>query len=258
MAKTDLAQIAYTYRHFSSNIDDEDFKSFIKSCIEYADKTKSQNFQDVFALHCARRLQVYPKNYYFVEIGATNGVDGSNTFMLENNESLKESWRGILVEPNDEYFNEMKKNRSHLSCYFDSRCVYNKSGETVDFLITDEPDLSCIKEYSQSDEHAVKRNNVKKVLQKKTITLYDLLEQYNIPNERINYLSIDTEGSELMILEKFFDENKNKYRIDTITVEHNYVADKRDKLARLLNQNNYIRVFPEMSRWDDFYVINTV
>lgn len=43
----------------------------------------------------------------FVEAGANNGIDQSNTVLLENNFG----WSGLLVEPNPHKFKECQANR---------------------------------------------------------------------------------------------------------------------------------------------------
>jgi hypothetical protein len=82
-----------------------------------------------------------------------------------------------------------------------------------------------------------------------TITLNDLLEKYNAPNE-IDYLSIDTEGSEYDILRSF---NFEKYNIKIITCEHNHSV-MREKIFSLLSSKGYKRKYSEFSRCDDWYI----
>jgi hypothetical protein len=54
---------------------------------------------------------------------------------------------------------------------------------------------------------------------------------------KIEYLSIDTEGSEYEILASFpFD----KYLFGCITCEHNNELEKREKIIKFLNQKNYL------------------
>ena len=69
--------------------------------------------------------------------------------------------------------------------------------------------------------------------------------------KEIDYLSIDTEGSEYEIL-KTIDFNLYKFKI--ITVEHNYTQN-RQKIYKLLTQNMYKRILTHISRWDDFYIL---
>ena len=76
-----------------------------------------------------------------------------------------------------------------------------------------------------------------------------MFKKFNIP-EDIDYLSIDTEGSEYEII-NFLD--FNKYNISIITIEHNYTPN-REKINSLLIENNYIRVLEDYSKVDDWYI----
>lgn len=213
---------------------------FIGHCLSNANETKSQNYQDVFALYETD----YKRDGYFVEFGATDGFTISNTVLLEK----KYNWSGILAEPNSHWHNDLFKNRS---CHISKKCVYSVSDETVEFIASKSPDISGIKEFASNDEHAEKRNDGD-IVYVQTISLVDLLESYSAPNE-IDYLSIDTEGSEYHILKAFFDNPKN-YNIHIITVEHNYVNEERERIFNLLTENGYQRKFMPFSRCDDFYV----
>ena len=81
-----------------------------------------------------------------------------------------------------------------------------------------------------------------------TISLEDLLKKYSAP-KRIDYLSIDTEGSEYEILSNF---NFDAYDIRVITCEHNYMPE-RDKIYKLLTSKGFFRVETNKSQWDDWY-----
>ena len=84
-----------------------------------------------------------------------------------------------------------------------------KIGEIIYNGIDPEPGLSSLKEYADNGDWASKvrlKNSKKEIVE--TITLNDLLDFYNAP-KIIDYLSIDSEGSELDIL-KSFDFSKRK------------------------------------------------
>jgi hypothetical protein len=82
-----------------------------------------------------------------------------------------------------------------------------------------------------------------------SVTLNDLLEEHRAPNY-IDFISIDTEGSEYQILS---DLDFAKYSFGLICVEHNF-TENRGKIFSLLSSNGYTRVFEELSQWDDWYV----
>ena len=83
----------------------------------------------------------------------------------------------------------------------------------------------------------------------KTISLEDMLKKHNAP-QKIDYISIDTEGSEYEIIKNF---NFNNYDIKVITCEHNYMPE-RNKIYELLLKNGYERKFSNFSEYDDWYV----
>lgn len=213
---------------------------FVGHCLVNVNDTKSQNYQDIYALYESK----FKRNGYFVEFGATDGETINNTTLLEK----KYDWSGILAEPNSVYHEALFKNRK---CHISKECVYSKTGEQVEFLLANASDISGIKEFAMKDEHAESRKSGQ-TISISTISLVDLLNSYEAPSN-IDYLSIDTEGSEYHILEAFFRDNK-KYDIHTITVEHNFVNEEREKLFNLLTQNGYVRKFAMFSRCDDFYV----
>jgi len=199
--------------------------------------SKSQLDQDLFVAYAFQGKT----DGFFVEFGATNGVDLSNTYLLEN----QFNWKGILAEPGKTWHEDLYKNRS---CKIDAKCVYNISGETIVFADSVEPELSTISKFVDCDAHSNVRKNSDHY-EVETITLNDLLEAHGAPRE-IDYLSIDTEGSELEILSAF---DFSHYDISIITVEHNYTKS-RGKIHDLLSGNGFKRVFEEYSQFDDWYV----
>ena len=200
-------------------------------------KSKSQLRQDLFVLS---ELD-FKKNGYFIEFGATNGIDLSNTFLLEN----EFGWQGILAEPAKCWHQQLKKNRSAI---IETNCVWSESNATLTFNEVKNAELSTVNNYSTSDFHKGKRNSGNKY-EVKTISLLDLLDKYNAP-KKIDFLSIDTEGSEYEILKNF---DFNKYEIKIITCEHNFTP-MREKVFALLSQNGYVRKYEKISRVDDWYV----
>lgn len=211
----------------------------LENILNHHEKSRAQLYQDIFALH----FNDYQQNGFFVEFGATNGVDLSNTYLLEK----AFGWKGILAEPLPCWHEALKANRT---CSIDTRCVHSQSGQQVIFANTvSSPELSGIEDYLPNDMNYEERKNRER-LKVETVSLLDLLLQNNAPH-KIGYLSIDTEGSELEILSAF---DFQRYEINVITLEHNYVSVSREALCKLLSQNGFTRVCTSISRWDDWYV----
>jgi hypothetical protein len=110
--------------------------------------------------------------------------------------------------------------------------------------------LSTLASHLGDIDHATKSRNEKYTTYKvDSISLRDLLVQHSAPKV-IDYISIDTEGSELEILRGF---NFEEFDVKIITVEHNYTS-RREQLQDLLIKNGFIRIFSEISNCDDWYV----
>ena len=78
------------------------------------------------------------------------------------------------------------------------------------------------------------------------------MEQFNAPSF-VEYLSLDTEGSELEILKSV---DFQKYTFGIIDVEHNFVEPRRTKIRELLTSNGYEYI--KENQWDDSYKHNSV
>lgn len=204
--------------------------------------SKSQLRQDLFVLSELG----FKQDGFFVEFGATNGVELSNTHLMET----KFNWNGILAEPAKLWHSSLKKNRSVA---IETDCVWRTTGETLLFNeVSDKRnsgELSTIDSFSNVDRHRVIRESASNKYEVNTISLKDMLKKHNAPKQ-IDYLSIDTEGSEFDILNNFdFDE----FDIKIITCEHNYTP-MREKIYALLLKNGYERKLSEYSLFDDWYV----
>jgi FkbM family methyltransferase len=201
--------------------------------------SKSQLFQDLFVLHQLKQKG----GGYFVEFGAADGITISNTFLLEK----RYGWTGILAEPARCWHDALRANRS---CHIDDRCVWSESDRQIEFKETDEAEYSTIAALSGNDYHRETRVSGK-TYQVVTISLGDLLRKYRAPRI-IDYLSIDTEGSESTILRNFAEED---YQARVVTVEHNH-SEQRAEIHQLLTSKGYRCVFEELSNFDGWYVAN--
>jgi len=200
--------------------------------------SKSQLGQDVFALY----FSDFKLSGTFLEIGAADGVTLSNTYILEK----YFNWTGILCEPAFGWRDALKNNRS-AELIFDA--IWSVSGEILEFREVVQKEYSTISKLSGNDQHAQLRNHGNDYLVK-SLSLPDLIQQCRIPSD-LDYLSIDTEGSEFDILKNV---DFGIFQPRVITVEHNFTQN-RELIFNLLTSFGYKRCFEELSRWDDWYIL---
>ncbi len=216
-----------------SREDPDAFLAFADLVLEHS---FAQRLQDVWALWETG----FRTAGYFVEFGALSGRDFSNTYTLE-----QLGWQGIVAEPHPDYERPLRRNRK---CHISTRCVFDESGKTVTFhAVRGRPALSGINGFGEGDDKQDLRSDFVSY-PVETVSLLDLLLDAGAPPQ-IDFLSIDTEGSEPVILRAF---DFHKYAIQCITVEHN--VHQRQELYALLASKGYRRKWPEISGHDDWYV----
>ena len=181
------------------------------------------------------------ENGVFLEFGATDGVNLSNSLLLEKHYQ----WSGLLAEPSTKWHSSLKKNRPNTRII--QECIYSVSGKYLDFFTSDVGELSTLEEFRLSDMptmpiNAEKRNKSGHNHKVLSISLNDVFIKY-FNSSPIDYMSVDTEGSELLILENF---DFKKFSPKIVTVEHNF-SDTQKKIDTLFFNNNYIRVFKTYS-----------
>lgn len=146
------------------------------------------------------------ENGYYVEIGVLDGWQHSQSIHFEH----AKSWQGIVVEPTPHWIDKLNE---HRFCNICTNPISDKR-EKLNFVVRDFLAYSHLEDI----DDVYGPDDVISNIEVETITLYDLLEKYNAPTE-IDFVAIDTEGYELRILTKFFEEN-NKYKINIINLEH--------------------------------------
>ena len=232
----DILSLLVTLRDRTANpTDDED--RFFRFCLANAVNGAASLQQDLWVAFELNRM----REGFFVEFGAFDGVTTSNTVFLER--AL--GWRGIVAEAARVCHSHLRRNRT---CSIDERCVWSESGRQLTFNQTAAVGYSTIDAFSGHDRHFDKRVEGTHY-EVETVSLNDLLVHWNAPR-RIDYLSVDTEGSELEILRAF---DFDAWDVRLISVEHNHHPDQRGRLFELLASKGYERRFENLSRDDDWY-----
>ena len=175
---------------------------------------------------------------YFVDIGAHDGTTFSNSKFFE-----ELGWSGVCVEPNPKIFDVLQSTRK---CKCVKKAVADKVGTAQFFQILGEADMlsGLADEFNQRGieniHHNIQNNEFDYI--NVELDLFDNIVDSNI----IDFLSLDTEGNELKILQTI---DFNKYDIKVITVENN---DYDNKFNSFLTPKNY--QFIKRLGCDELYV----
>ena len=156
------------------------------------------------------------ENGVFIDIGACDGVDLSNTLFFEKNFN----WTGVCIEPLEYYFNNLNENRG---CICINGCITDFNGDGK-FLEIEGPVRmlsglvnSLSNHWLEIIDYNIEKNGgVKKEIDVKCYLLNDILEKNNFYN--IDLCSIDTEGNEYNIIKTI---DFNRFNIDVFIIENN-------------------------------------
>ena len=232
---------------FNQNALIDDNIDFLKRFIDYFEKIEnfqSQIYQDIFASFIVG--DKYDKT--FLEFGATDGLDISNSYTLENSFN----WKGVLSEPSPQWHEALKKNRKNSKII--TKCIWKESGKKLDFFMSDFGPLSTIKDFVESDKISIPTNTEirlksGKTISVETISLNDVIKEY-FNSICPSYISIDTEGSEYEILKAF---DLDNFRPKVFTIEHNH-TENETKIDEHLITNGYVRIFRKLTTFDAWYI----
>jgi FkbM family methyltransferase len=182
---------------------------------------------------------------YYVEAGAFDGVTHSNTLTLER----YLHWDGLLIEPHPTFIPQIQANRPDTPLISKALGVAGMDKATL-LLGGQWSGLQELMSRKFLEQHQERTNPGIEV---DVITLHQALEEANAPRV-IDYLSLDTEGSELPILIDYFlrTDAEELRSFKCLTVEYQYDETILHALTILLEFFGYD--FVRLSGWDAFYV----
>lgn len=171
---------------------------------------------------------------YYVDVGANHGWSISNTFLLD-----KLGWRGLCVEPHETAGYEDR------TCIIDRSIVGGVEDQEVEFVFGDESAYGGKEKFLGI--HAADAHRGTKETRNST-TLEKILEKHHAP-KFIDFLSLDTEGSEYEILSAL---DLDKWIFGHLAVVHNMEEPKRGQIRKLLLAHGYVQ--DQEVNFDDWYV----
>lgn len=185
------------------------------------------------------------KNGFFVEIGAHDGISYSNTYYFEK----KLGWKGVCIEPHPDRYAELILNRKALCV---QKCIGSFEGQAEFLKISGYAEMLSGLKNSYDPRHLAriqkeieKFGGNKEVIKVQVVPLQNILDENNVTY--IDFLSLDTEGNELDILQSI---DFKRVTIKAIAVEVNfrtkdiykYLTGKGYKLLKTLGGDEiYIR-----------------
>lgn len=170
----------------------------------------------------------YKKDGFFIDIGANDGISFSNTKCLE-----ELGWKGICVEPDNNVFEKLVNNRKSINI---NAAVGDRNGIAKFTRIVGKAQMLSGISSQYSEEHLDRVKSEVEVngdkleeIEVRMVTFDELMK--NVSRGRtIDYVSIDTEGSEPTILKSI---DFEKWDISILSVEDNY---------RDIEVRNYMRI----------------
>ena len=166
------------------------------------------------------------KKGYYLDIGCAHPIKNNNTYLL-----YRKGWNGINIDldkENIDLFNSYRKRDFNVTA-----AVSDKEGETDLYFYHNKSALNTISKQNADFQKA----NISSIKKIKTQSINKILENSPYKDQKIDFLSVDVEGSELDIFKNF---DFNKYSPKVIVVEFLDLSLKKLEIKNL-NINNMIR-----------------
>jgi FkbM family methyltransferase len=168
----------------------------------------------------------------YLDIGCFNPLLWNNTYLL-----YKKGWSGINVDIqkiNIDLFNIARPGDINICCaLYDKKKfldLYNLKGEN------NSPVMTIDKSHAEKMKFLFKKKIIKKRIE--TLTFSEMIKNYNIKINNIDFLNIDTEGSDFNVLKSI---NIQKYKPKLICIEISQFTKQSDKkkILNYLKLNDY-------------------
>ena len=128
------------------------------------------------------------KNGFFIEAGAFDGIEQSNTYRLER----EKDWKGILIEPSVDNFNLCVKNRNNICI----NCALVSNDYGLNYLEGDWSKGGLMASFN--GERLKREGQINQMSKAPCITLNKILTALKV--DKIDFFSLDVEGYELEVL----------------------------------------------------------
>ena len=171
------------------------------------------------------------QNGFFVELGAMDGDENSNTRVFQ--EQL--NWKGVLIEASDQ-FNKLRINSRCLPGTGGAICLnlaICDSWRTAEFRTGGHPSIGGLQEtMSEEHERVFFGDNAKKITKQVLCgPMGDALKMAGV--RRVDFFSIDVEGAELFIVETM---DWESIPVHVVMIERREHTEETEKMDRIMVQ----------------------
>lgn len=181
----------------------------------YSKKIYSQEGEDLILSEFLSNV----KNGFYVDIGAHHPVRFSNTYMF-----YKKGWNGINIDAMPGSMRIFKRKRSRdINLEVG---ISGKKGEMVYYMF-DEPALNGFSKKLSKERNKISNFKIIEEKKIKTYPLCDILDKYLPESQKIDFMSIDVEGLDLMVLKS---NNWDRFIPSYILVES--IADNLEDVTK--------------------------
>jgi len=167
-------------------------------------KSYSQEGEDMIL----RRMFEGQKTGFYVDVGAHHPKRFSNTYFF-----YKQGWRGINIDAmpgSMKLFNKVRPKDINLE-----KAISDKK-QILTYYIFNEPALNGFSKELSEERDGKSNYFIKLTKDIETVTLDEILDNYLPKNQEIDFLSIDVEGHDFIVLKSI---NLEKYRPKVILIE---------------------------------------
>lgn len=223
------------------HLDIESFKKELmikckKFNIYYPIRFYSQQDEDKYIIQYILKDKI--EDGIYLEIGAMDGVEYSNTKTLED----YFNFTGILIEPQKKYFDLLVKNRPKSKCY--NFAVTNKDDDFIEFIGNNGVSGAI---HTMTDDFYNKYHKTNQTYQVKNKKMDEIIKESKF--EYIDIMSIDVEGGELELLKSI----DFSFPIYCIIIEaHSDEQDKNKIFGNYLKKHGF--TFKERQRGNEIWI----
>ena len=199
---------------------------------------QSTEVETILKKHKLLKTKKSKRQGFFIEAGACNGESISNTLLFE----IKHNWTGLLVEPNPDFFEDLK--RRNRNAWILPHCLSTqRKVEIVEFdasfynggIIL--PGKTLPSDISRAEKRST-RHKYERTIKVQCFPLQSVLKA--IGKSKVDYFSLDIEGAEYPVLNTI---EYDKVDIGTISVEINHAGKifdgSREDIKELMENNGY-------------------